>query len=106
MPPADVLTAYSSSRPRCRVSLAAFFKPFRRRGSSSGHGLFFGGDGRRWFEGGCRWSLLVASRAFGVVFVFFGVLCVRWVGQLCLYPPRTFLVSYEFLYVSLIRNTV
>jgi hypothetical protein len=35
MPPADVLTAYSSSRPRCRVSLAAFFKPFRRRGSSS-----------------------------------------------------------------------
>jgi hypothetical protein len=24
MPPADVLTAYSSSRPQCRVSLAAF----------------------------------------------------------------------------------
>jgi hypothetical protein len=32
------------------------------------HGLFFGGGGQRWFEGGCRWSLLVASKAFGVVF--------------------------------------
>jgi hypothetical protein len=74
----------------------SFFKPFRQWGSSSSGaamGSSSGGGGQRWFEGGCRWSLLVASRAFGVVFVFFGVLCVRWVGQLCLYPPRTFLVS-------------
>jgi hypothetical protein len=44
----------------------------------------------------------VASEVFVGICVFLRSFSVSWVEQLCLYPPRTYMVSYEFLYVVLI----
>jgi hypothetical protein len=55
-----------------------------------------GGDRRRrgWAASGCR-----GLRDLFVIFPFFRVLCVVWLGQLSLYPFQTFLYSYMYLYV-------
>ncbi|PUZ77620.1 hypothetical protein GQ55_1G388100 [Panicum hallii var. hallii] len=64
------------------------------------HVFFSGDDDRR--RGGRSLVAREGSRGFSVISLLFRVLCEVWLKQLSLYPPRTFLYSYVYLYVFLI----
>jgi hypothetical protein len=90
----------------CLMRLSQSFFAMRLLQIWGGHGLFDDGS-RCWIDGGSRWSLpailrITGSKVFVVIFVFGRGLCVRWVGQLCMYPPHAYLCSYVSLYVFLI----
>jgi hypothetical protein len=62
--------------------------------------VFFHGHGRR--QGGRLRLVCEGSRGIDVNFLFIRVLCEVWLTQLPLYPLRTYLYTYNLVYVLLI----
>jgi hypothetical protein len=110
--PADVLSTTTISRPRRRVSIAAYFKAFMRWGfSRSGVAMASSSSMAAVFFdcGGGQQSLLVLSEGtesldLNVFCTFLKGLCVRWLGQLYMYPPLKYLYLYAYLYVFFIQS--
>jgi hypothetical protein len=93
----------------CLMRLSQSFFAMRLLQIWGGHGLFDDGS-QCWIDGGSQWSLpvilrITSSKVFVVIFVFGRGLCVRWVGQLCMYPLMRICAHTCLCMFSLSRNT-